>query len=60
VDALMDVDLTDGVNYGHAHVWTEALAPKGMGLRRVTIVQDIDTDRFVAGFVRDAQFVPHP
>jgi inosine-uridine nucleoside N-ribohydrolase len=61
VDALMDVDLTDGVNDGHAHVWTEALAPKGMGLRRVTIVQDIDTDRFVAGFVRDAQVAPpHP
>lgn len=61
VDAIMDVDLTDGVNYGHAHVWTAALAPKGMGLRAVTIVQDIDTKRFVDGFVKNAQFTPpHP
>ena len=58
VDAYMDVDLTDGANYGHAHVWSAALAPKGMGLRPVTIVQDIDTGRFVDGFVRDAQFRP--
>jgi inosine-uridine nucleoside N-ribohydrolase len=58
VDALMDVDLADGVNYGHAHVWSAALAPKGMGLRPVTVVQDIDTKRFVDGFVKDAQVKP--
>ena len=58
VDAYMDVDLTDGVDYGHAHVWSAALAPKGMGLRPVTIVQDIDTRRFVDGFVQDAQARP--
>jgi hypothetical protein len=55
----MDVDLTDGVNYGHAHVWSAALAPKEMGLRPVTIVQEIDTKRFVDGFVKDAQFTAH-
>lgn len=59
VEALMDVDVGDGIDYGHAHVWSAALAPKGMGLRPVTIVQDIDVDRFVTGFVRDAQFQPH-
>ncbi len=58
VDAYMDVDLTDGVDYGHAHVWSAALAPKGMGLRPVTLVQDIDTRRFVDGFVQDAQARP--
>ena len=58
VEAMMDVDLDDGVDYGHAHVWSAALAPKGMGLRPVTIVQAIDTGRFVEGFVRAAQFVP--
>ncbi|WP_419730979.1 nucleoside hydrolase [Lichenicola sp.] len=55
VDAYMDVDLTDGMDYGHAHVWPEALAPKDRGMRRVTIVQAIDTSRFLDGFVRDAQ-----
>lgn len=61
VDAMMDVDLTDGVNYGHAHVWAPALAPKGMGLRPVSVVQEIDFKRFVDGFVHDAQFTPpHP
>lgn len=58
VDAYMDVDLTDGVDYGHAHVWSAALAPKDMGLRLVTLVQDIDTRRFVDGFVQDAQTRP--
>ena len=58
VDAYMDVDLTDGMNYGRAHVWSAALVPKAMGLRPVTIVQDIDTRRFVDGFVQDAQFRP--
>ena len=62
VDAYMDVDLTDGMDYGHARVWPEALAPKGVGLRRVTIVQAINTRRFIDGFVLDARSVtagPH-
>ena len=57
VDAYMDIDLTDGMDYGRAHIWPEALAPKGQGLRRVTIVQAIDTNRFVDSFVRDAQTI---
>ena len=62
VDATMDVDLADGVDYGHAHVWSAALAPKGMGLRSVIVVQSIDMKRFVDGLVKDAQFAPptHP
>jgi len=55
VDAYMDVDLTDDVNYGHAHVWSAELAPKGMSLRPVTIVEQIDSKRFVDGFVHDVQ-----
>ena len=55
VDAPMDVDLADGLDYGRAHVWTTASAPRGTGLRLVTMVQQVDTRRFLDGFVRDAQ-----
>ena len=58
VEVVMDVDLADDVDYGHAHVWSEALAPKGMGLRKVTVVQAIDRERFLKGFVKAAQFTP--
>ena len=60
VDAMMDVDLAQDVDYGRVHVWTEALAPKNLGLRMVTIVQAIDTTRFLDGFVKAAQFTPKP
>nr|WP_321984178.1 nucleoside hydrolase [uncultured Lichenicoccus sp.] len=55
VDAWLDIDTNPGIDYGHAHVWPEALAPKGMGIRRVTIVQTVDTKRFVDRFVQQAQ-----
>jgi len=55
VEAYFDIDSDPGVDYGHAHIWTAALAPKGMGLRAVQMVQAIDTRRFLDGFVRDAQ-----
>ena len=58
VDAYMDVDVSGGAAYGRAVVWPEALAPKDMGVRPVTIVQAIDTARFVAGFVKAAQWTP--
>ena len=57
VEAMMDVDLAPDVNYGHAHVWKAELAPKGMDLRPVTVIQEIDTARFLDGFVKAAQFV---
>ncbi|MDX7953177.1 nucleoside hydrolase [Lichenihabitans sp. Uapishka_5] len=57
VEALMDVDLMPGMNYGHAHIWKAELAPKGMDLRPVTVVQDIDAPRFVDNFVKAAQGV---
>ena len=60
VETYMDVDLDDGVDDGHAHVWSAALAPKGMGLRPVVVVRSIDIGRFVDGFVKDAQLMPHP
>lgn len=60
VDAMMDINITDSVDYGRVHVWTEALAPKGQGLRPVTIVQAIDTDRFLDGFIKAAQFTVKP
>ena len=58
VEAYMDVDVSGGADYGRAHVWPEALAPKDMGVRPVTIVQSIDTERFLAGVVKAAQWTP--
>ncbi len=55
VTAYLDIDTSPGMNYGHAHVWPESLAPKGMGLRPVVIVQAIDTRRFLDRFVSQAQ-----
>ena len=60
IDAYMDVDTADGVDYGRAHVWPESTAPKGVGLRPVTIVQSIDTRRFLDRFLEQAQYVPKP
>ena len=58
VDAFMDVDVSGGVDYGRAHVWPDALAPKDTGVRVVTIVKEIDTTRFLDGFVKAAQWTP--
>ena len=55
VTAFLDIDTSPGVDYGHAHVWPAALAPKGAGLRPVVIVQAIDTGRFLDRFVQQAQ-----
>ena len=55
VEAYLDIDTNPGIDYGHAHVWPEALAPRAMGVRRVTIVQTVDTKRFLDRFVQQAQ-----
>lgn len=55
VDAYMDINTAPGMDYGHAHVWPDATAPKGMGLRKVKIVQSVDTKRFINEFVAQAQ-----
>ena len=60
IDAFMDVDVAGGLGYGRAEVWPEALAPKDMGVRQVTIVQGIDTARFVDALVKAAQWTPPP
>ena len=60
VDAVMDVDVSGGVNYGRASVWSDALAPKDMGARVVTIVQEVDQKRFVDALVKAAQWTPPP
>ncbi|EHH68988.1 nucleoside hydrolase [Gluconobacter morbifer] len=57
VTAYMDIDTRDGMDYGHAHVWPDSTAPKGMGLRKVKIVQSVDTTRFLNAFVTQAQNV---
>ena len=60
LDAYMDVDVSGGVDYGRAHIWSDALAPKDAGVRMVTIVQDIDRSRFTDAFVKAAQWAPSP
>jgi inosine-uridine nucleoside N-ribohydrolase len=57
VDAYMDVDLAQGIDYGRVHVWPQKSAPLATGVRRVTIVQTIDQRRFLDGFVRAAQAI---
>ncbi|OUI96647.1 nucleoside hydrolase [Acetobacter indonesiensis] len=55
VKAYMDIDISKGIHYGHAHVWPKDLAPRAMHVREVTIVQKIDADRFLTSFVQQAQ-----
>lgn len=55
VTAMLDIDTGPGIDYGRAHVWRQDLAPKSMELRPVTIVQAIDTGRFLDRFVQQAQ-----
>jgi len=50
VPARMDVDLGTGSDYGRAHVWSDALAPHGGG-QMVHVVQEVDTKRFLDGFL---------
>ena len=60
VTALMDVDTSPGVTYGHAYIWPTRLAPKAQGLRPVMIVQAIDVPRFLDRFVEQAQRLAAP
>ena len=60
VEAYMDVDTAEGVDYGRAHVWPDSTAPKAAGVRKVEIVQEIDKERFLDGFLKDAQVEPKP
>lgn len=50
----MDVDTMPGMHYGEPQVWTEEMAPKS-GERPVHVVRAIDEERFLAGFVAQAQ-----
>lgn len=54
-DAYMDVEISKGIGYGHAYVWPDSLAPKGMGVRKVRIIQAIDTARFKKDYADWAQ-----
>jgi len=58
IDAYVDVDLSAGVDYGHAHLWSAGHAPRAMGVRAVTLVQEIDRPRFIDQFVGDALALP--
>ena len=53
VEAFMDIDFGEDMNYGHVHVWPESLRPH-LGEQKVRIVTAIDQARFVDGLVSDA------
>jgi inosine-uridine nucleoside N-ribohydrolase len=55
VEAYMDVDIEQGPYYGSARLWPEATTPH-MGEQKVEYVTAVDKDRFIAAFVKDAQF----
>ena len=57
ITADLDIDTAPGVDYGRAHVWAAALAPRGV--RPVILVQAIDPRRFLDAFVRAAQQAAH-
>jgi inosine-uridine nucleoside N-ribohydrolase len=50
--AKMDVDISHGPDYGHARIWADEWAPKG--LQTVHVVQAVDHARFLEAFVRAA------
>lgn len=52
----MDIDTLPGPDYGRAHVWPMRLAPEGV--RPVHIVQAVDVQRFLDGFVRETALGP--
>ena len=51
---LMGVDLSHGPGYGSVRIWPDTLAPH-TGERKVTIVQDVDVNRFIDTFVHAMQ-----
>jgi len=52
--ARMDVDTDFGMHYGQARIWPDQTAPN-QGERPVTIVQDVDLNRFYDSFIKAAQ-----
>ncbi|GAJ27666.1 nucleoside hydrolase [Acidomonas methanolica] len=55
VAVYMDVDLASGPHQGSVVLWSDANAPKKMGVRKVHIVQEIDRPRLLAAFADDAR-----
>ncbi|HZC34809.1 MAG TPA: nucleoside hydrolase [Chthoniobacterales bacterium] len=51
---LMAVDVSHGPGYGSARIWSDEVAPH-TGERKVTIVQEVDVNRFMETFVRAMQ-----
>jgi len=58
VEAYIDIDTGPGPDYGRAHLWPESTVPKGMGLRKASVVQTIDANRFLDIFFRSTQIEP--
>jgi inosine-uridine nucleoside N-ribohydrolase len=51
---LMDVDVSHGPGYGSARIWSDTVAPH-TGERKVTVVQEVDVNRFTEAFVHAMQ-----
>jgi inosine-uridine nucleoside N-ribohydrolase len=54
ITAPMDVDTGFGMHYGQARIWPADSAPR-QGERPVTVVLDVDMNRFYAAFLKAAQ-----
>jgi len=52
--AFMDVDTDFGMHYGQARIWPADIAPH-QGEQTVTMVQEVDMERFYTAFIRSAQ-----
>ena len=56
-EILMDVDVSHGPGYGSARIFADSVAPH-LGERKVNVVVDVDSKRFVDTFIKAMQWQP--
>jgi inosine-uridine nucleoside N-ribohydrolase len=56
-EVLMDVDISHGPGYGSARVFADSVAPH-LGERKVNVIVDVDSKRFIEMFVKAMQRQP--
>ena len=54
-EVLMDVDVSHGPGYGSARIFADSVAPH-LGERKVNVVVDVDSKRFVETFIKAMQW----
>jgi inosine-uridine nucleoside N-ribohydrolase len=58
-EIIMDVDISHGPGYGTARIFAESVAPH-MGERKVNVIIEVDSKRFVDMFIKAMQWQPAP